>query len=606
VTPKTIAAKAGALMRSAKWALALSWDTHPGLTAGIGGATLIHGVVPALLAWVTKGLIDAIVVQVDAEPWALAPIMPWLVAGVVLAVLEAVSQLARTYMLRRIQDDLNLRITTDVLEHAARLDVAYFEDPRAQDVLERAKGNSAMHFARFLTQSLDAVSAAVQVVSLSAVLITIEPLVMVVIVPFAVPYLIHQWRLARKHYRLQHSRATKRRWTSYFTSCLTSRRFVPEVKILELGPLLIQKFRTLMTEFRDQDKNVYIQGLKGSFLFMVLTTLAVYGLLVRVIVRALNGTATLGDIAVFVSATMRLRVSVEKGVSALTGAYEGTLFISNLMAFLEEEPRLRSRAGRRLPSCRGEVAFEDVHFTYPGSGEPVIRGLSFDIQPGETLAFVGENGSGKTTLVKLLARMYDPDRGIVRLDGYDVRDLDLVGLRSKIAFVFQQFGRYEASAAENIAYGDWRRVLDDEEAVRRVARLAGVDDFVRNLPDGYHTMLGRAFGQYDLSGGQWQKVAVARAFTREAAILILDEPTSNLDARAEAGLFYRFRELAHGRTTILVSHRFSTVSMADRIIVLDRGRIVEQGTHEELLRRDGHYASLYDLHMSRLASPIGG
>ena len=242
-----------------------------------------------------------------------------------------------------------------------------------------------------------------------------------------------------------------------------------------------------------------------------------------------------------------------------------------------------------------------MSFTYPGSSTPVLSEISFHIKPGEVVALVGKNGAGKTTLVKLIARLYDADHGCVRLDGVDVKEWSIEHLHHCIAFFSQGFARYEATAADNIAYGDWQRLLERPERIQEAAVAAGVHDFILTLPQGYDTMLGRTFGEYDLSGGQWQKLAVARALARDAALLILDEPTAHLDVHAEYDLFCRFRALAQGRTTILVSHRFTTLSMADRILVLDCGRIVESGTHDELLARDGTYATLYNLHSQQMS-----
>jgi ATP-binding cassette subfamily B protein len=318
------------------------------------------------------------------------------------------------------------------------------------------------------------------------------------------------------------------------------------------------------------------------------------------LVKAFRGGATVGDIAIFGPVTSRLRLTLEMCIASLAQALEQMLYIANLINFLAVAPCSGPMAGIVPRTGRGEIELDNVTFTYPGAADPTLQQISLHVRPGEIIGIVGETGAGKTTLVKLLCRLYDLDMGCVRFDGIDVRDLSLDYLHSQIGFLMQGFGRYETTAAENIAYGDWQRLLEDREAVERIAQSANVDDLVQSLPQGYDTMLGRMFGTVDLSGGQWQRLALARAFARDASLMILDEPTSNLDARAEYRLFRQFRELANGRTTILISHRFSTLRMADRIVVLESGRLVECGTHQELLDRRGTYAGLYDLHRSQI------
>jgi ATP-binding cassette subfamily B protein len=328
----------------------------------------------------------------------------------------------------------------------------------------------------------------------------------------------------------------------------------------------------------------------------VLTTAAVYAAFVHVAWRVLHGAVSVGDLAIFGAATARLRLALENVVSLISQAMADALAIADVQAFLAVRPRAAVSGGAALPPGKGSVELRDVSFTYPGAAAPAVDGVSLHIAPGEIIALVGENGAGKTTLVKLIARLYDPDAGSVLFDGADLRSVSRDALHQHIAFVFQNFGRFEASAADNVAFGDWPQLLHDRPRVESIGRAAGLEQLVGGLPHGYDTRLGRVFGEVDLSAGQWQKVAVARAFARPATLLILDEPTASLDARAEHALFEQFRSLAHGRTTIIVSHRFSTISMANRILVMDKGQIVESGTHAELLQRAGRYATLYDLH----------
>ncbi len=577
-----------------RWILGLTWRTSPALIAGMLATALVAGVAPALQALAARELIDAVVEVLGGPGRSLRPVLPWLAAGMLLTVLEAYLQMQREYLNTRLTDDLNLAITSGVLAHAAALDVAYFEDPRSQDVLQRAQNRAAERFTRFINGNVTIGTSLLQAVSLTAVLVALEPLTLVVLLALAPPYVLFQSRLAALSYEIENARATKRRWTTYFVQQLTLQPSVSEVRLLGLGGLLLGRFRKLMQGFRDEDRRLYVRNLRGGALFATAATVAFYALLARVVLRAISGQATLGDVAIFAGATARLRGAMQEGIGGFRRVKEASLHVGVLRQFFDEPPQMQG--GALAPAVlRGEVRFEDVHFTYPGAVEPALRGVSFEVAAGETLAIVGENGSGKTTLMKLLARLYDPTRGRIALDGHDLRELELDALHRQIGFVFQHFARYEASAGENIAYGDWQQLLDDPKRVEQVARLAGVHELIESMPAGYDTSLGPRFGSHDLSGGEWQRIAVARAFARPASLLILDEPSASLDVRAERRLFERFQELARGRTTFLISHRLSTVSIADRIAVMDRGQLIELGTHEDLMRHDGRYAELYGL-----------
>jgi ATP-binding cassette subfamily B protein len=301
-------------------------------------------------------------------------------------------------------------------------------------------------------------------------------------------------------------------------------------------------------------------------------------------------------LAIFGGVAIRLRLGLNEAIRSITGGLEHLLFIANLWEFLEVKSRVVTGKGLAPSLDGGALEIRNLTFTYPGCREPVLRELSLSVRSGETLALVGESGAGKTTLVKLLTRLYDPDEGQILLDGVDIRDVAPAHLHRRIGFVLQSYGRYEATAAENIAYGDWRRLLEEPEEIERLARAVSLHDTIQALEKQYDTHLGREFGDTTLSGGEWQRLAMARAFARQGSLLILDEPTANLDAHAEYELFTRFKELASGRTTLLISHRFTTISLADRIAVLAGGRIVETGGHKELLARQGAYATLYHLY----------
>jgi ATP-binding cassette, subfamily B, bacterial len=406
--------------------------------------------------------------------------------------------------------------------------------------------------------------------------------------------------LAQVSYQIEYERTSKRRWTNYFVKLLTDEQWVPEVKLLHISSLLTDRFHALMTKFREEDRTIYWRTFIGNTFFVVLATIGFYALFVRIAQRVLSGILTVGDVAIYSATTVKLRSNLQGIVLSIRDVREQMLYLNDLQAFLAVKPRVQA-SGKPVADDNGIIEFQNVSFVYPGSKQPVLFDISFQVEPGETVALVGANGAGKSTLVKLLARLYEPTTGAICLNGATIRSFALTAWQERIGFVFQQFNRYEATATENIAYGDWKRLENNPLKVQEIAQRAQIDGLIAALPEGYDTMLGRKFGTHKPSLGQWQKIAIARALARQdSLLLILDEPTASLDAYAEYELFSQFRQLAAGRTTILISHRFSTIGMADRILVLDQGRLVESGTHAALMEHNGHYAKLYRLHQEQL------
>jgi ATP-binding cassette subfamily B protein len=585
------------ILADARWALGVARRCAPRPLLALVAAVHFKGLVPAGLAVTFGGMIHAVSRAVQDGQAGSAPLAAWLVLGFVLAVVGGVAKIAERDAGERLLDELNLRLTGELLAHAATLDIAFFEDPASLDVLQRARSAPAENFRDFVLGAVRVVAGAVQVAALTAILVGITPVLLLPIAVLVPPYGVVQWRLASRRYRTEMRRTTRRRWSEYFVDLATHAASATEIALLGLSPLLLERFRSVAGEFRDENRREIRRSTLAGSLFVVLTALGLLGVFLYLGERALTGELPIGRLVVFGAAAARLRAALEETVYHLGGALEKAMFAGTLRRFFAAPPRPPALGCRELPErSASAVELDDVAFTYPGAESPALTGISLRIEPGEVVALVGENGAGKTTLVRLIARIHDPQTGRVLVDGVDVREVARAELHQRIAWALQDFTRFEATAAENLAFGDWRRLLDDRAEVERIAALTGVAPFVASLPQGWDTWLGPRFGRRDLSTGQWQRLAVARAFARPASLLILDEPTASLDARTEEELFRRFRDLARGRTAVLVSHRFSTVSMADRILVLVGGRIAESGSHEELLEKGGAYAELFRLH----------
>ncbi|MFH1922456.1 MAG: ABC transporter ATP-binding protein [Planctomycetota bacterium] len=500
------------------------------------------------------------------------------------------------YCRLRLGDELSWQVQGELLRHAATLDLGTLEDKKTQDILERASQEPGKKVLKFADGLLKVISSAVQVFGLAGVLFWIEPLWSSVLLLLGLPFLLSKSYLSLVNYQIQRNKTTSRRWSRYYAKRLTQRESVPSTKLLGLAPLMLDRHRGTMRGIVRANQRFFALQVVADMASAFVSLAAMSVVVILVARKAIAGDLGPAAFATFLLAAWKLRDSLSGLASSLSLVWDAQLTTANTREFMDLKPAFENRGTVRPTAIHGEIQLKNVSFTYPRNKHPVLRNLSLTIRAGETVAIVGHNGAGKTTLAKLMTRLYPVTEGEILIDGIPIHQFELEALHNRMSFVFQHPVRYEATAFENIAFGDWRKLLDSPEQVRWIAGAARVDKMIEQLPDGYDTPLGRMFGDHDLSGGQWQKLAIARALACDPSIVILDEPAANLDVNSEYALYQGIRELIRDRTTILISHRFSTVRMADRIFVLDEGRLVEQGSHDELLSRGGAYAAMCKIH----------
>lgn len=581
-------------MSAVRFAFATSWELSKGRTLALTALPIVQGLLPAGLALVVRGLVNAVAAD-DAQT---SDVTFWIVSGLVLSfLLAAAVPIQRTF--ERINgEQLENHLVVAMLSHANQLDFAYFESPRFRDHITQATEDPGYTTNDLIDKMTRSLSALFTLVSLMIVLAAIEPRLLLWLPPVALPYLVHRWWIARIRYETRHSQWRSRRWTEYLSSSLLDERKLPESRLLNLSPLFARRVQQRLGTMFEQNRSLHRRELAGTIAFNLLALLVVYFALWQVAKRAVSGDVTVGDVAVFAGAAGAIRNAVDGFVASIGTLRYNVLNVRHLEHFLALSPRfpgVKVAAASPPDIARGQVALrvDSVGFSYPDTDIEVLHDVSFEVAEGETVALVGANGSGKTTLVKLVTGLYAPTAGDIQLAGSSVTELERSEIHRLVSVVFQQFDTYEATAGENIALGDWERLLDDDAAIGQIADDVGLRSLIEKLPDGFSTELGRSFGSIALSGGQQQIFALARASARPVPIMILDEPTANLDAQTEYELFQNFKEMAAGRATLLISHRFSTLALADRIVVLEGGRATEQGNHDELVAAGGLYAQMY-------------
>jgi ATP-binding cassette subfamily B protein len=564
---------------------------------------LVQGVLPLLSLYLLKLIFDAVGTAVAAPSqgggFRRVVILIALAAGVavVSAVVRAVGVLVRELQALHLTDAVHEVLHAKSVE----ADLEYYESPEYHDTLHRAQQEALVRPTRIVAEVAQVGQNGVSLLAIMGLLVSLHWVFAAVLLAAVVPGLFVKVRFSRNLYRWAQRRTPIFRRTHYLNSLLTGGAFAKEVRLFGLGPTLTQRFRDIRRVVRTEKMRLFTRRSVFELIAQVGSVLAVFASLVFIAQRAVAGVITIGDMVMYFGAFQRGQEFFREMLAGLAGLYEDNLFLHDLDAFMNLKPRvIEAPAPRPFPrSLSHGITVEGVTFHYPGLDLNVLEDISFHIHPGEHVAVVGENGSGKTTLVKLLCRLYDPDTGTIRIDETDLREFRVGDIRRQMGVIFQDFVRYHMSARDNVWFGDVTVDPESERIVTAAART-GADRVIRALPDGYSTVLGREFEDgSELSLGEWQKVALARAFLRETQIIVLDEPTASLDPRSEAEVFARFHELARGRTAILISHRLSTVRMADRILVLANGRIVEAGGHDELIRAGGQYAELFEIQASK-------
>lgn len=557
------------------------------------------GLLPAAISYISKLIVDAVVFasQVNSQSNGSVNIYPSLFyvgLEAIAVILLAGSQRGIIICQSLLRALMGQRVNVLILEKALTLDLRQFEDSEFYDKLTNARREASVRPLSLVNRTFGLVQNALSLITYGILLVNFSVWAVVVLILAAMPVFIAETKFAGEGFRLFSWRAAETRQQHYLENLLAREDFVTEVKLYQLGEMLLGRYRSLFEQLYGEDRDLTLRRGLWGYLLGLVSTGAFYLAYAWIVLETVQGKISLGDMTMYLTVFRQGQSTFSNALTSIGGMYEDNLYLSNLYDFLEEEvPKSWGKATIGLNPQDG-IRFENVSFTYPGSSKPALRNISLHLKPREKLAIVGENGSGKTTLIKLLTRLYTPDSGQIFLDGLDLQEWDVDVLRRRVGVIFQNFVRYQFTVGENIGVGDVEH-LENKTQWKTAAEKGMAQSFIDQLPQSFQTQLGRWFkGGQELSGGQWQKIALSRAFMRsQADILVLDEPTSAIDAQAEFEIFNHFRAITQNQMVLLISHRFSTVRMADKILVIENGEVIEQGTHEELLQLGGRYAKLF-------------
>jgi ATP-binding cassette subfamily B protein len=581
-----------------KRALHLVWQSAPSWTVASIALLVLQGILPLLSLYLSKLIVDAVSTGLTTteKTAALGRIMALVILAGAIALIGnlcgSLVKLVSTAQTQLVTDHVQSILHAKSVE----VDLEYYENAQYFDALHLAQQEAAYRPPTILNELIQAGQSAISLVAIAALLFALHWGIAAGLFVAAIPGLFVRLKYAKKLYRKQREWTSKERRADYFNWMLTSVSYAKEIRLFNLGSLFQRQFRDLRSSIRKEKLTLATRTFIAEWAIQCSATLAVFVAFGFIAYQALWGAITVGSLVMYYQAFQRGQAALQEMLSSLASLYENSLFLSHLYEFLELK---RAVAEPLYPQAvptpmQFGIQFDNVQFRYPGGTRPLLEDISLTIRSGETIALVGENGAGKTTLIKLLCRLYDPTSGRITVDGIDLRQFQTTDLRREISVVFQDYAHYNLTARENIGFGNVNQLFHDDE-IRLAAKKAGADKVIASLPYRYDTILGKEFEEgEELSIGEWQKVALARAFLRQAQIIVLDEPTSALDAIAEHQVFEQFRQLTQGRTAILISHRLSSIKLADRIYVLQGGRIVESGTHNELMRLNGSYAHLFE------------